>query len=63
MDMTTDTRKKYLEDVLRVPLRTEDQQDRMRGKHLSLTVELKNNTTFRDRITNLVAYFRTSKRF
>jgi hypothetical protein len=63
MDMTTDTRKKYLEDVLRVPLRAEDQQDRMRGKHLSLTVELKNNTTFRDRITNLVAYFRTSKRF
>ena len=63
MNMANDTRKKYLEDILRVPLRTESQQNRIRGKHLSLTVELKNNTTFNDRITNLVAYFRTSKRF
>jgi hypothetical protein len=63
MDMTTDSRKKYLEDVLRVPLRTETQENRMRGKHLSLTVELKNNTTFNARITNLVTYFRPSKRF
>jgi hypothetical protein len=63
MDMTTDTRKKYLEDILRIPLRTETQLDRIRGKHLSLTVEIKNNTTFNDRITNLVTYFRPSKRF
>jgi len=63
MSMATDSRKKYLEDVLRVPLRTETQGDRMRGKHLSLTVELKNNTNYNDRITNLVTYFRPSKRF
>lgn len=63
MSMATDSRKKYLEDVLRVPLRTETQDDRMRGKHLLLTVELKNNTNYNDRITNLVTYFRPSQRF
>jgi len=63
MSMATDSRKKYLEDVLRVPLRSETQDDRIRGKHLLLTVELKNNTNYNDRITNLVTYFRPSKRF
>jgi len=67
MDMATDSRKKYLEDILRVPLRSETQDDRMRGKHLSLTLEFKNSRSFlidyNDRITNLVTYFRPSKRF
>ena len=62
LDMPTDTRKKYLEDILRVPLRAEDQPNRMRGKHLLMTLELKNNFNYNDRITNLVTYFRESNR-
>lgn len=62
LDMSTDTRKKYLEDVLRVPLRTETQDSRMRGKHLLMTFELKNNFNYNDRITNLVTYYRESNR-
>lgn len=62
LDMTTDTRKKYLEDVLRVPLRAETQPNRMRGKHLLMTFEMKNNFNHKDRFTNLVTYFRQSNR-
>lgn len=62
MDMTTDSRKKYLEDVLRFPLRNENQKDRMRGKHILLTFELKNNENHNVRITNLVTYYRSSNR-
>jgi len=62
LDMPTDTRKKYLENVLRVPLRAEEQPNRMRGKHLLMTFELKNNFNYNDRITNLVTYFRESNR-
>jgi hypothetical protein len=62
MDMTSDTRKKYLEDILRFPLRTNKQKDRMRGKHILMTFEMKNNSTYNDRITNLVTYYRPSNR-
>ena len=46
IDATTDTRKKYLEDILRMPLRSRVQPDRMRGKHLLMTIELKNNSVY-----------------
>ena len=62
IDMTSDTRKKYLEDILRFPLRTETQKDRIRGKHLLMTFELKNNLEHNDRITNLVTHYRPSNR-
>jgi len=63
MDMASDSRKKYLENILRFPLRTQSQRDRMRGKHLLMTLELKNNADYNDRITNLVTYYRPSNRF
>lgn len=62
LNMLTDSRKKYLEDILRVPLRTETQDDRMRGKHILMTFELKNNFNFKGRLTNLVTYYRGSQR-
>jgi len=62
MDMSTDSRKKYLEDILRYPLRTQTQKDRMRGKHLLMSFELKNNQEYNDRITNLVTHYRPSNR-
>ena len=62
LNMLTDSRKKYLEDVLRVPLRAETQGDRMRGKHILMTLELKNNFNFKGRLTNLVTYYRGSNR-
>jgi hypothetical protein len=62
LDMTTDTRKKYLEDILRVPLRTKTQDDRTRGKHVQLTFEFLNNSFKPSRMTNLVTFYRTSNR-
>ena len=62
IDAITDTRKKYLEDIYRIPLRSRDQPNRMRGKHILITLELKNNSVFNDRITNLVTYYRPSNR-
>jgi hypothetical protein len=62
IDISNDTRKKYLEDILRFPLRSSNQTDRMRGKHIEMTLEIKNNFNHKDRITNLVTSYRISKR-
>jgi len=62
MNMQTDTRKKYLEDILRFPSRGETQKNRMSGKHMLVTFEMKNNFYYNDRITNLVTYYRKSDR-
>ena len=62
LDIPTDTRQKYQEDILRFPLRSEDQPDRMRGKSIQMTMELNNNFNHKDRITNLVTYYRPSNR-
>ena len=62
LDMKTDSRKAYKENVLRFPLRAEEQPSRMRGKHILLTLEMKNNSLYNDRITNLVTYYRPSQR-
>jgi len=62
IDMSNDTRKKYLEDILRFPLRTKQQPNRMRGKHILMTLELNNNFNHKDRLTNLVTHYRPSNR-
>lgn len=62
IDIANDSRRKYLENVLRFPLRTKIQKDRMRGKHILMTFELTNNQSLNDRITNLVTHYRASNR-
>jgi hypothetical protein len=61
-NIPTDTRKKYLEDILRFPIRTKIQKDRIRGKHLRMTFEFLNNSYKSVRMTNLVTFFRNSNR-
>jgi hypothetical protein len=61
-NVPTDTRKKYLEDILRFPIRTKTQKDRIRGKHLKMTFEFLNNSYKSVRMTNLVTFFRNSNR-
>jgi hypothetical protein len=61
-NIPTDTRKKYLEDILRFPIRTKVQKDRIRGKHLRMTFEFLNNSFKSVRMTNLVTFFRNSNR-
>lgn len=61
-NVPVDTRKKYLEDILRFPIRTKIQKDRIRGKHLRMTFEFLNNSYKSVRMTNLVTFFRNSNR-
>ena len=63
IDMTTDTRWEYLEQILRAPLRGEDQPDRMRGKWIKLTFVFDNTLNQKIIFTNLMSEFRPSKRF
>jgi len=63
IDMTTDTRWKYLEDILRSPLRTFDQNDRMRGKWIKLTFVFDNTPNAKLIFTNLITLMRPSRRF
>lgn len=59
----TDNRFKYLEQILRGPLRTYDQPNRMRGKWIKLTFVFDNNIDERIIFTNLLTNFRPSNRF
>lgn len=61
-DVAADTRKKYVEDILRFPIRTKIQKDRTRGKHLRMTFEFLNNSYKSVRMINLVTWFRNSNR-
>lgn len=61
-DVQTDTRKKYLEDSLRMPTRTFNQSDRARGKWINYIFEFKNNTVTPVKLFNLITNYRTSKR-
>ena len=63
LNMATDTRAEYLEDVLRFPLRGENQIDRMRGKHLVVRLILDNTTEQDDLLTNILTYYRQSNRY
>jgi hypothetical protein len=62
IDMTSDTRWKYLEQILRAPLRTFDQPDRMRGKWIKLTFVFDNTIQEKVIFTNLLTLFRPSNR-
>jgi len=57
-----DTRFKYLEQILRGPLRKIDQNDRMRGKWIKLTFVIDNATDTKVIFTNLMTTLRISNR-
>ena len=61
-NVQTDTRVKFLEDNLRMPIRTESQEDRMRGRWLSMIFEFDNNTNYPIKIDNLINHYRFSNR-
>ena len=61
-DIQTDTRKKYLESVLRMPTRTFFQTDRTRGRWANFTFEFKNNSDTAVKINNLITEYRISNR-
>lgn len=63
IDMTSDNRPKYLEDVLRFPLRGTNQQSRMRGKHLIVRLVIDNTNNQDDMLTNILTIFRNSNRY
>ena len=63
LDMSTDDRAKYLEDVLRFPLRAVGQTDRMRGKHLIVRLVIDNSNNQDDMLTNILTIFRNSNRY
>jgi hypothetical protein len=61
-NVQSDTRVKFLEDNLRMPVRTESQEDRMRGRWLSMIFEFDNNTNYPIKIDNLINHYRFSNR-
>lgn len=61
-DIATDTRKKYLEDTVRLPIRRFDQLDRTRGKYVTHTFEFKNNDLKYVELYNLITNYRVSNR-
>jgi hypothetical protein len=61
-DVNQDGRVRFLEDNLRLPVRTETQPDRMRGRWLSMIFEFSNNTEYPIKIDNLINHYRLSNR-
>ncbi len=61
-DVQSDTRVRFLEDNLRMPIRTQKQEDRMRGRWLSMIFEFHNNTNYPIKIDNLINHYRLSNR-
>ena len=57
-----DTRVRFLEDNFRMPIRTQTQEDRMRGRWLSMIFEFSNNTAYPIKIDNLINHYRLSNR-
>jgi hypothetical protein len=62
IDIPTDDRYRYLEQVMRGPLRNVLQNDRMRGKWIKLTFVFDNSLNEKVIFTNLMTLFRTSNR-
>jgi hypothetical protein len=62
LPLTSDNRVQYREDKLRFPLRTVDQTDRMRGKHIRLLMEFTNDLNREVRLTNTETLYRLSAR-
>jgi hypothetical protein len=61
-DLANDTRRKYLEDTVRMPIRKFDQKDRTRGKYVTQTFEFKNNDNKPVELYNLITNYRVSNR-
>jgi len=61
-DVQSDTRVRFLEDNFRMPIRTQNQLDRMRGRWLSMIFEFQNNTSYSIKIDNLINHYRLSNR-
>lgn len=61
-NVQSDTRVRFLEDNFRMPIRTQNQQDRMRGRWLSMIFEFDNNTNYPIKIDNLINHYRFSNR-
>jgi len=61
-NVQSDTRVKFLEDNFRLPIRTITQENRMRGRWLSMTFEFDNNTNYSIKIDNLINHYRLSNR-
>ena len=61
-DVQLDTRVRFLEDNFRLPIRTMTQENRMRGRWLSMTFEFDNNTKYSIKIDNLINHYRLSNR-
>jgi hypothetical protein len=61
-DIQADTRRRYVEDSLRMPTRRFDQGDRMRGKWINYIFEFKNNDTTPVKLFNLITNYRISNR-
>jgi len=59
-NVLSDTRKEYREDILRMPLRTETQGYRMRGKHLTTILKFSSLTFDKTRITSISINYRLS---
>jgi len=57
-----DGRVKFLEDNLRLPIRRQDQSDRMRGRFLNMILEFGNNSNKSVKIDNFINHYRVSNR-
>ena len=63
-NVQTDTRLKYVEDSVRMPVRTLKQKDRTRGKYINFIFEFKNKLTeIPVKLNNIITNYRTSNRF
>jgi hypothetical protein len=62
-DVKSDTRLKYVEDSIRMPVRTFNQKDRTRGKWVNFIFEFKNNDEIPVKLYNLITNHRVSNRF
>ncbi len=62
-DVQSDTRLKYVEDSMRMPVRRFDQEDRTRGKWVNFIFEFKNNDNIAVKLFNLITNYRISNRF
>jgi hypothetical protein len=59
-DVQNDSRKKYAEDSMRMPVRTFNQLDRTRGKWINFIFEFKNNDDVPVKLYNLITNYRPS---
>tara|TARA_R110000751_G_scaffold26901_7_gene71554 strand:- start:4060 stop:8490 length:4431 start_codon:yes stop_codon:yes gene_type:complete len=62
INLSLDTRKEYKEDILRFPLRAENQLYRTRGKSLTMILSIDNSTYKTSRISSITTSFRVSNR-